>query len=74
MSTSCFQKILFFTIGSEYYDESSENNHSFFSHIVVDQVPYDRISDRTGYSSSYILNGLGLLCFSLLGWLLDYTF
>ncbi len=51
--------------------DSSINYHSFYSHIIVDQDPYERILDRTGSSSSYILNGLALLCFSLLGWLLD---
>jgi hypothetical protein len=76
MGLSCFQlNILPIIIddGAD-QDNSSINYHTFTSHIIIDQDPYDRIMDRTGYSSSYLLNGLILLSFSLLGWIIYYIF
>jgi hypothetical protein len=38
----------------------------------MDQNTYERIDDRLGFSSSYIINGLGLLSFSLISQLIFY--
>ncbi len=71
---SYFQNNLFPSFGNDQanQNEKSLNYHTFYSHIILDQDPYDRIIDRTGASSSYMLNGFGLIFFSLLGWLLDF--
>jgi hypothetical protein len=63
-----FQKSIFPSIGENYKESNYDGPayHEYFSHIIIDQNPYERIKDRLGYSSSYILNGLGLLYLSLL--------
>lgn len=71
---NCFQKSIFPSIGGK-FTESSDNGsayHQYFSHIIIDQTPYERIQDRLDYSSSYMLNGSGLLYFSLLSQLVFY--
>ncbi len=63
-----FQKNIFPSIGAKYNESTDQGSayHQYFSHIILDQNPNERITDRLGYSSSYILNGSGLLYFSLL--------
>jgi hypothetical protein len=74
ISLSCFQKSIFPSIGEHYNDTSDQGPayHQYFSHIVIDQNPKERIIDRLGYSSSFMLNGSGLLYFSLLSMLVFY--
>jgi hypothetical protein len=74
ISLTIFQKNIFPSIGAKYNETTDEGSayHRYFSHIILDQNPNERITDRLGYSSSYILNGSGLLYFSLLSQLIFY--
>jgi hypothetical protein len=74
ISSTYFQNNVFPSIGEYYYESTDQGAayHQYFSHIIIDQNPYEIISDRLGYSSSYIINGSGLLYFSLLLQLICY--
>jgi hypothetical protein len=74
ISLNYFQKSIFPSIGENYYESTDQGSayHQYFSHIILDQIPNERITDRLGYSSSYILNGTGLLYFSILSHILFY--
>ncbi len=67
-----FQKNIFPNFGATYNEasQSSPSYQKYFNHIVIDQEPYQRIKDRIGLSSSYILNGMGLFYLSLIGWVI----
>jgi hypothetical protein len=63
-----FQKGIFPSIGDQYNEETDERPayHQYYSNTIIDQNPYERISERLGITSSYLLNGLGLIYLSLL--------
>ncbi len=69
-----FQKSIIPNIGDHYYDSSDEGPayHQYFSHTIIDQNPYDRISERLGITSLYLLNGLGITLLSLLSLLVFF--
>jgi hypothetical protein len=74
VSLFSFQKSIIPNISDHYYDSSDEEPayHQYFSHTIIDKNPYERISERLGITSLYLLNGLGILLLNLLSFLVFY--